>query len=49
MFIAPTVYTTHGRKSYKIVFLSNLNEYLHNDSSGRGVGLYVSGNNSSEN
>jgi hypothetical protein len=33
----------------KIVPLTNLNEYLHNDSSGTGVDLYASENNSSEN
>jgi hypothetical protein len=36
IFIAPTVCTTHGRKSYKIVPLTNFNEYLHNESSGMG-------------
>jgi hypothetical protein len=44
IFIAPTVYTTHGREGFKIVPLTNLNEHLHNDSSGTGVDLYVSEN-----
>jgi hypothetical protein len=49
IFIAPTVYTTHRRKSYKIVSLINLNGYLHNDSIGTEVDLCVSENNSSVN
>jgi hypothetical protein len=36
-------------KVTKIVPLTNLNEYLLNDSSGMQVDLYVSENNSSEN
>jgi hypothetical protein len=48
IFIAQTVYTTRVRTSYKIVPLTNLNEYLHNEISVMEVNLYVSVNNSSE-
>jgi hypothetical protein len=49
IFIAPTVYTTRARTSYKIVPLTNLNDYLHNDISVTEINFYVSVNNSSEN
>jgi hypothetical protein len=48
IFIAQTLYTTRVRTSYKIVPLTNMNEYLHNDISVTEVNLYVSVNNSSE-
>jgi len=47
-FVAQEVCTACSRTSYKIVPLTNLNKYLHNDTSETEVNTNVSANNSSE-
>jgi len=47
-FIVQKEYTGCSKKSYEIVSLTNLNEYLHNDTSEMGVNLTISADNSSE-
>jgi hypothetical protein len=47
-FIAQTVCAACSRTGYRIVPLTNLNPYLHNDTSETGVNVNTSANNSSE-